>query len=482
MGEGLFIFLSTFGRPLLLALPIALSAPLTAAFARTPLARRIPLLSPLTFAGVVALIRFAESFFPATVPFASCAIMLTPLPALCMTCSLFGSYFLVFLLAAVNGLLGFGAACLPPFSPLPGIASRSREGLRRRLRSLPERLRGGRCVLPLVLAAALFAGNLLAGGVLLLLPEETDTRVRVGVVQGNISARQQWSEEGVLDRTFAVYEEGTTALAQAGAELVLWPESVINVAIYPGSDAYRRLQETVARAGCAVMAGTLYAEDGNQYNSCLLLHPDGTVDDARYDKRHIVPFGEYIPLQGLVSALLPPLRGVVESTVSLSRGAGSHVSHTRVGWGCLICFDSVYPDVAREATAEGAQILLLPTNDSWFGLTPAEETHFRHGVLRAMENGRYVVRAATTGASGLIFPKGVVTNRIACFEEGTFLADVPAYTHKTLYTRMGDAFLLLPGVLLVCQLLSIPYYIWKERKQHGRTHSGAAGADPEVRE
>ena len=127
-------------------------------------------------------------------------------------------FWLVFLLAAVNGLLGFGAACLPPFSPLPGIASRSREGLRRRLRSLPERLRGGRCVLPLALAAALFVGNLLAGGVLLLLPEETDTRVRVGVVQGNISARQQWSEEGVLDRTFAVYEKGTTGAPAAGRD------------------------------------------------------------------------------------------------------------------------------------------------------------------------------------------------------------------------------------------------------------------------
>ena len=163
------------------------------------------------------------------------------------------------------------------------------------------------------------------------------------------------------------------------------------------------------------------------YNSAFMLAPDGAVA-AAYRKIKLVPFGEYVPLRSLLFFVTPLVEGVggfsAGDRVTMLPMAG-HMAST------AICYEIVYPDLAREAIRQGAELLTTVTNDAWYGDSSAPYQHFALASLRAIEQGRYLARAANTGISGVVDPYGRVIGATGVFEEAVVLAEVRFLTGRT---------------------------------------------------
>jgi apolipoprotein N-acyltransferase len=172
------------------------------------------------------------------------------------------------------------------------------------------------------------------------------------------------------------------------------------------------------------------------YNSAYLVSADGAVL-GRYDKRHLVPFGEYVPL----SSLLFFVDKLVEGIADFSPGAGPTVfpvGTARIG--ALICYEVIFPELTRRAAADGATVMATITNDAWYGRSAAPYQHFDMVVFRAVENRIPFARAANTGVSGFIDAGGRVLSASDLFVPAARAAALAPRTRTTFYTRYGDVF------------------------------------------
>jgi len=185
------------------------------------------------------------------------------------------------------------------------------------------------------------------------------------------------------------------------------------------------------------------------YNSAYLLNPDGTTQ-ARYDKRHLVPFGEYVPLG--------PLLGFVNKLVD---GIGDFIPGTGPApmdiagrqLGVAICFEIIFPDVVRDLARDGARIIATITNDAWFGRSGAPLQHFSMAVFRAVEHRAPVIRAANTGISGFIDATGRIGPTSGLFVETALIETIRVSPIRTFYTRAGDIFAIGCGILVAIVIL-----------------------------
>jgi apolipoprotein N-acyltransferase len=155
-----------------------------------------------------------------------------------------------------------------------------------------------------------------------------------------------------------------------------------------------------------------------------------------YRKIHLVPFGEYIPFKNWLSFVSP----LVESLAEFAPGdemvmlpVGAHRTST------AICYEVVYPSLVREAVEAGSELLTTITNDAWYGYSSAPYQHFALASMRAIEQGRYLARAANTGISGVVDPYGRVVQRSAIFEQVGIVEEVRLLTDRTVYSVIGDA-------------------------------------------
>ena len=197
--------------------------------------------------------------------------------------------------------------------------------------------------------------------------------------------------------------------------------------------------------------GSLEASAGkkseNLYNRAFLLDDRGDVLDYQ-DKVHLVPFGEYLPL----AFLFGYLEGLTAESGAFAHGKAHKVltlPSTKQSFGVFLCYESIFPPIARTLASSGASFLVNITNDAWFGRTAAPYQHLSMAVLRAVETGRPVVRAANTGISGLIAPTGRILRETGLFETAAFIVEVRPRTEKTIYVLWGDTFVALCALLLV---------------------------------
>jgi apolipoprotein N-acyltransferase len=177
------------------------------------------------------------------------------------------------------------------------------------------------------------------------------------------------------------------------------------------------------------------AERTRYYNAAFLVSPDGR-QSAVYRKVHLVPFGEYVPLRRLLFFAQPLVEGVGDFA------AGDAVTPLDLGDRRIttaICYESVFPYLAREAVLGGSRLLTAITNDAWYGWSSAPYQHFEQGSLRAIEFGRYFVRAANTGISAIVDPYGRVVARSGLFETATLEGDVRLLEGRTVYATIGDS-------------------------------------------
>ena len=206
-------------------------------------------------------------------------------------------------------------------------------------------------------------------------------------------------------------------------------------------------------------------------NSAYLLGRDGTVL-GRYDKHHLVPFGEYIPLKSSFLFFLDKLvegigdfeAGPGQTTLSFSpkswsteRSAGSRP----VKFGVAICYEVIFPDLVRRFAANGAEFLVTITNDGWFGPSSAPAQHFAMVVFRSVENHLAFVRAANTGISGFIDPFGQIIEATPLFVEQASYTTIPTRQARTFYSYYGDVFA--HACVIICALLILfGYFRTKE--------------------
>ncbi len=262
------------------------------------------------------------------------------------------------------------------------------------------------------------------------------TGIRVGLIQGNVPQTEKWdaSHAGTI---FNRYLQMTRDAASKGAQLILWPESA--TPFYFDEDAVNAtaVRQLVAELKTPLLFGTDEIERGatpKYYNSAFMLD-NGGATAAVYRKMFLVPFGEYVPF-GAVLTFVAPL---VEAVAAFSPGqrvtmlpVDGHMVST------AICYEVVYPHLIRDGVLRGSELLTTITNDAWYGETSAPFQHFELAAMRAIEQGRYLARAANTGISGIVDPYGRIIARTALFETTSVVGEVRFLTERTLYARIGD--------------------------------------------
>ncbi len=284
-------------------------------------------------------------------------------------------------------------------------------------------------------------------------------QVKVAVIQGNILQDVKWDPEFIIATTDAYLRLSREAAAQS-PDLIVWPETATPFFFQRTMELTRRVEEGIKDGGAFYIIGSPAAtEDGDgyhYYNSAYLMTPEGTVAN-RYDKQHLVPFGEYVPL----SRWLFFVEKIVSGMGDFSPGqSGVTMSWTKGKIGVQICYEVIFPYLSRRAVRNQADLLVYLSNDAWYGKSSAPFQLFSMATLRAVETRRSVVRAANTGISGFVDPTGRITAQTGLFEEATLTKTVPMLETKTIYTRWGDWF---PAVCGIWIALGVIYQFTKKQ-------------------
>jgi apolipoprotein N-acyltransferase len=302
-------------------------------------------------------------------------------------------------------------------------------------------------VLVLVGAVGMWGARRVAGGRL----HHEGTAIRVGIVQGNVDQNIKWDPTRA-EEIFERYLRLTNQAADAGARLVLWPESSTPFYFEYGEQS-QVLRELARRRDIELLVGSDQYEQASPpriYNAAFLVKPDGTTGGV-YRKVHLVPFGEYVPAKNLLFFAKP----LVEAVSDFAPGTAVNTLPIRGGQlSTAICYEVVYPALIREGVINGSTLLTTITNDAWFGRSSAPSQHFAMAAMRAVEQGRYLVRAANTGISGVVDPYGQTVFASGLFVEGAWTADVRLISERTFYGVYGDWVVWLSLALTVFALAS----------------------------
>lgn len=260
--------------------------------------------------------------------------------------------------------------------------------------------------------------------------------IRVGIIQGNVPQDEKWDParaSEILGRYLRLSREA----AASGAQLLVWPESSTPFFLEEDPVGRAAIADLAVETGTYILIGSDQVERGSParyYNAAFLVGPDGRTLDV-YRKMHLVPFGEYVPLADLLFFVSPLVEAVSDFT------PGDEATVMRVGRGSLstaICYEVVYPDLVRQFVTGGAELLTTITNDAWYGYSSAPYQHFEQAVMRAIEQGRYLVRSANTGISAIVDPYGRILQRSGLFETVTLTGEVSFLDGTTFYGRTGD--------------------------------------------
>jgi apolipoprotein N-acyltransferase len=264
------------------------------------------------------------------------------------------------------------------------------------------------------------------------------TPVTVALVQGNVPQDEKWDPAHapeILGRYLSMSREA----AARGATFVLWPESSTPFNFEEHAAGAGAVRDLAASTNTWLLFGSDQVERAGTpryYNAAFLLAPSGTTAGV-YRKVHLVPFGEYVPIRSVLFFAAP----LVETVSDFS--PGTEVTILRVGShraSVAICYEVVYPALARQAVLGGSQLLTTITNDAWYGWSSAPHQHFEQAAVRAVEQGRYLLRAANTGISGIVDPYGRVIVKTRLFETAVVTGEARFLDDRTVYGTIGDSF------------------------------------------
>lgn len=256
---------------------------------------------------------------------------------------------------------------------------------------------------------------------------------RIAVVQGGVPRPARPDQNDVIVRNHI--ELTREVLSRGPVDLVVWPESSIaNSAAVSGLQAVKAL---AVESGTPFLVGRSFFTQDAYFNLVEHVSADGRLQDT-YAKRHPVPFGEYVPISFLRSAV-----GTLQSQIPVDQRPGTTPTVFRIEGRSIaapVCFESVFPRDVLDFARRGAEVFVLSTNNSSFEHSYASQQHIAHGRMRALETRQWVVQAALAGISAVLGPDGSVSNGTALFDSIAFTADVRARTSQSLYAVTGDLF------------------------------------------
>ncbi len=262
----------------------------------------------------------------------------------------------------------------------------------------------------------------------------------VVIVQGNVDQSVKW-DPGYQDETIEIYNRLSLESPPSGpGGLIVWPETATPFYFQNLDDQHRRVAGIAVKTKCHLLFGSpsYVLEKGEEsiLNSAFLLSPEGNIE-GKYDKVHLVPFGEYVPLR----AVFPFMGKLVAGVGDFLPGKGFFplpLGANKIG--TLICYEGIFPEIAREYKKRGAQVLVNITNDAWFGRTSAPYQHLSMVTFRSIENRVYTVRAANTGISAVILPTGEIAAATGLFERTSLKGNIRFVEGQTFYSSYGDVF------------------------------------------
>ncbi len=293
--------------------------------------------------------------------------------------------------------------------------------------------------------------------------ENFENNFRVALIQGNIDPYLKWSE-GFVDSNIAIYDSLTNAVYSEDVDLVVWPETATAVFVRNKPKVLKKLYELTNRLNVPILTGSpdfRYLGNGNYetYNSVVLFQP-GDEEFQTYNKMILVPFGERVPLEDTFEFLNEFLEKFNMGAGDFTPGKKLDVinvnfNQTIMKIGCLICYESVFPGHVRKLVKMGAQLLVIVTNDGWYGNSSGPYQHAQIAVFRAIENRTSIARCANTGISSFIDPYGRILEKSKYNEIYYSAIDLPLRNEFTIYTIYGDFFaLLMVGVSGVATVLA----------------------------
>jgi len=264
---------------------------------------------------------------------------------------------------------------------------------------------------------------------------------RIGVAQGSIDQGLKWDGR-YQQETLDIYSALTEKASGRFARLVIWPETAIPFYYEPERIEEGQVGELAKKTSSFILTGSpsyTYNPATNEvryFNSAFLINTAGETV-GKYEKFHLVPFGEYVPLRGIL-----PFGKLTAGIGDFTEGPGPvPIAFEGGGIGTLVCFESIFPEIARGHVNNGATMLANLTNDAWFGYTSAPYQHFQMAVFRAVENRTFLVRSANTGISAVIDPNGRIREKTGLFERTIITDDIRLKQGAlTFYTLYGDLF------------------------------------------
>ncbi|MBI9087835.1 MAG: apolipoprotein N-acyltransferase [Desulfobacterium sp.] len=282
-------------------------------------------------------------------------------------------------------------------------------------------------------------------------------KIRVSVVQGNISQAVKW-DQAYKESTVDTYCRLSQQAVAGAPDLIVWPETALPFYYGWDKDLSDRVDRCIRDSKTWFLVGSpALGEESSgytYYNRAYMINRLSLVT-GWYDKVHLVPFGEYVPL----GRYLPFLGKITAQAGDFSSGSpdAGPLVFGKGSAGVLTCFEVIFPSLARNMVTRGAKILVTITNDAWFGYTSAPAQHFSMAVFRAVENRRAVARAANTGISGFIDPLGRILDATDLYTEAVQTRSLPQVEIKTLYSAAGDWF------AVICVIAIILVFMVKRR-------------------
>ncbi|MEI7816837.1 MAG: apolipoprotein N-acyltransferase [Desulfuromonadales bacterium] len=306
----------------------------------------------------------------------------------------------------------------------------------------------------------LLIGTLFYGFNRLYEPEAPQSKpLRVALIQGNIPQDVKWSPE-FRQHTVDTYERLTRTASKEGVDLIVWPESAVPFFFQDEPLQAERLRNLARETKACLLFGSPAHELRNGrstfLNSAFMLSPKGETV-GRADKMHLVPLGEYIPLGNILTFINKLVVGIGdfspgEKAVTLDTGS------TKLG--VQVCYEIIFPELARQYVQSGARVLVAITNDAWFGRSSAPYQHLAISIFRAIETRTPLIRAANTGVTAIVDQNGHIRTMTGLFTEAYRTGEIQPGSGQSLYLTIGDA----PAWLCVLLTAGIVLLAWRKRK------------------
>ncbi len=303
---------------------------------------------------------------------------------------------------------------------------------------------------------------------------QNQKKIKIALLQGNIDPFEKW-EKDLYEKNFKVYENLSREAIKQAPDLLVWPETATPFYIRYEQAYLERIRRLIDSTNTALLTGSVdfeYLEDGSYlyYNSALGFEPNLHYIQ-RYAKMILVPFSErvpyknYFPFNVLKNLLFDMALGIGD----YSKGQDYNIFtfktkslYEKKNYGftykfaVAICFESVFPNHIRKLIQKGADILIIITNDAWFGKTSAPFQHTQIAVFRAIENRIAIARCANTGVSCFIDDVGHVQKSTPIFKDASIINDVPLRNNETFYMKYGNIFALFTLITTVICILCTP--------------------------